>query len=32
MNEYAPHEDRPLPFANTIFIGDGRPMFLVCGS
>jgi hypothetical protein len=24
MNEYAPHEDRPLPFANTIFISDGE--------
>ena len=24
MNEYMPHEDRSLPFANTIFIGDGE--------
>jgi hypothetical protein len=24
MNEYMPHEDRSLPFANMIFIGDGE--------
>jgi hypothetical protein len=24
MNEYMPHEDRSLPFANTIFIGGGE--------
>jgi hypothetical protein len=23
INEYVPHEDRPVPFTNIIFIGDG---------